>query len=579
MSQISVYFPSIQLYDLQLQQMSSVNELLEWVAIQNSFKGNCMARHLRDRMQANGVETLTCTLRKSNGATYKFVKIDETTYELEIEAIHAIFSKVVLHAQRQSPRHRPQRMKEELSGIAREFCSLLSEAYLVGRVAIPPSLQGADGLERARQGVFAAYLTQVERELKKYPLLSLTVASSPRAMYVKFFQDFRALCEENRAEDRFSLKRLALWHYTQVDLDDALWNLLSHFVPSLAESETLELLSSVADTWKVLVRHPQLDQHLDKEYYFHDLSWVLWKEKRTAFYRVPMVVQYRSIQLSPEHERLQLYSVQGVFRRYLEALSDKRERHAYVNSMNARQQRKTVPCEVQCSQLIHLLQFEYSNFTASTYNRQGPVYDGEFWNVQEESVKGSSEYEKLPEASAYKKLFVEYLFNQEAAFPFVWPLNMKQERWKETTQTIVDQMHAHFFPHDKTIDYQIRDVFNELMLVAALDHYLETEKPEHCNISCLGTIDRGPSFYALLYLFRLRKNGQSIGQKEIRKVLTMLFCPGIMQNNRAMQHPRVVLFLKAAECLMRLPPFQTGSFVKTLFNFFSGFNLKNLFFR
>lgn len=579
MSQISVYFPTIELYDLQSQQVASSKELLECVDFQHGFKGNCIARFLRDSMQANGLHTLTCKLRASTGATYKLVKIDETTYELEIEAIHAIFSKVVLQTRRQSPRHCQERAKEQLAGMAREFCSLLSESYLVGRVVLSASLQSEDHLERARQGVFSAYLTQLERELKKNPLLSFAVASSPRAIYVNVFKAFQALCEKNSADNRAGIKRLALWHYTQVDLDEALWNLLSCFVPSLAESNTLELLPSVADTWKALTCHPQLDQRFDKEYYLHDLSWVLWKEKRTAFYRVPMVVQFRSVQLSPDGERRYVYSVQGVFKRYLEALLEKQERHAYVNSMNSRQQRKTVPCEVQSSQLIHLLQAEYSNFTASTYNRQGPVYDGECWNVQEECVKESPEYEKLPEAAAYKKLFVDYLFNKEAAFPFVWPLHLKQERWKETTHTVMHQIHAHFFQNDKTIDLGIRDIFNELTLVAELDHYLETERPEHCNISCLGTVDRGPSFYALLYLFRLRKRGLVIGQKEIRKVLTMLFCPAIMQNNRAIQHGRIRLFLKAAECLMRLPPFQTTTFTKVLFNFFTALNPKHLFSR
>lgn len=557
MTQIGGYFSSIQMFNLESQELSDTQKLLDCILTQQNKvpKISLLTQLFHECLTLNGLKVITLQLRPGNGPEYKAVKIDETRYELEIEAIHAVFSKIIIHRNEKTAPHGFGIQKSHLTHLAKEFSSFLTSEYLQFRVGIPEPALRDPTLELAHQGVYSAYLDQLQKALKDTALLDLDfTAQTPRASYNQYLEAFAKVCETNKEEESVKIKKQAHWHYTSVNLDADLWNLLIAYVPALASAPPLDLLTSVATTWKALALHPHLDGKVDKDYLRHEISWFLWSDGGTRFYRIPIPIVVQRKQ-DPKGNKIQ-YRIQAIFKRYLEAIAEKKKHHHYVSSLNPRSTLMILPSEMVSSKVIHELQTKHPNyFKASTYNRNGPFYDGETFNITETKLKETAEYFKQAIFPNYKKLIAAYLFDKEVDYPFQWPLNTPIDEWKRTTTRMIDRVHEHYFQACDMSDFTLHDVFNELSLVALLDHQISTDRPEHCNISCLATSDRGPSFYALLYLFRLRKRGIEIGPLEIRKILTMLFCPAIMTSKRPIHHGRIMLFLKAAGYIMRLPPF------------------------
>ncbi len=165
-------------------------------------------------------------------------------------------------------------------------------------------------------------------------------------------------------------------------------------------------------------------------------------------------------------------------------------------------------------------------------------------------------YNHLHELELYKQFLVDRLCTGSliTESPFVLfpePLQGKElEETKIKFLELLDKLHCKYFNNCETLENNERAIFNDLALVEVFYSYLKDNPFKFMTIACRASIDRGPSFFTLLYIRDLIEKGVKFDENVIREILFLFFIHAIINDNRLPHNERIIGFSKAAEMMI-----------------------------
>lgn len=273
----------------------------------------------------------------------------------------------------------------------------------------------------------------------------------------------------------------------------------------------------------------ELAPELENAYVDGDLPFILFfldNAKKTRVMR--MANTARDTALSGKKTRSA--QINDEFLSYLTTLRDKGGSHLYINFMKRR------GAEGYKTLLIENLE-THKEITPSLYvvtlnrNSDSPFY------LQ------ANEFKNVNQAALFKSLFLDQFFNSD---DYYWSQLLDRSVWKTKCETIITNVHAEYFRNQPLLTQQERLDFIELSYIKLAEELIAFIQPDTVNMTCKQSVDRGPSFFALYYLYEMNKQGK----KNNVQVATFLLAPAILYRNRPIQKERVQRFQSAAARLL-----------------------------
>lgn len=162
------------------------------------------------------------------------------------------------------------------------------------------------------------------------------------------------------------------------------------------------------------------------------------------------------------------------------------------------------------------------------------------------------------EEKLFPNLFVHSLERDiEYPFPKVrWSDKRDHDSLKNRMDEIHDFVLNYYFEGVTSIGPAEKKQIQLLCFVFFVQEELEAVEPAVCHLSCLNTVDRGPSLYSLLYLLFHHKAGRTVDKAFFRKLATFLLAPALSNSNRPIKEYRLKNFLVCAKKILS-KPYQT----------------------
>lgn len=152
---------------------------------------------------------------------------------------------------------------------------------------------------------------------------------------------------------------------------------------------------------------------------------------------------------------------------------------------------------------------------------------------------------------AFRNDCLFHLFQDNKTSFFFLPEILTKEKCIE----IFDVVYLEYFNLEFLKSFNQRTAFLEIFLAKIVAYLCKELSPSTVNVSCLRTIDRGPSFLAILYCLNVQETKGRLDHEDKMKIMTLLFAPGAFSSNRAIHEERIVIFNLALKKL-----FPTSSF-------------------
>ncbi len=138
-------------------------------------------------------------------------------------------------------------------------------------------------------------------------------------------------------------------------------------------------------------------------------------------------------------------------------------------------------------------------------------------------------YEASASAQEFKALFLQQFFKKEGEY--YWSKKIDLFSWKQEVAKIIEATHSSFFQNKPHLDQLERQDFIDLSYIMLLNHLVDSIEPDMMNMTCKGSVDRGPSFYVLFYLHHQLIHGKMTANI-YQRLYVDLFAPPIILNNR-----------------------------------------------
>lgn len=227
-------------------------------------------------------------------------------------------------------------------------------------------------------------------------------------------------------------------------------------------------------------------------------------------------------------------AVNPEFYHYVKTLTSKGEKHLYINllSREGHEQHKTFALEAL---------------------ENDPTVKAGLIVVTLDKEKTSSFYEQcdnyahLNDAGQFKQTLLEKLIEPNGAY--YWSQQLDPQEWTVTLSSLIDQVHLEFFQNLSTLDCSSRQDFIDFLYIKIVETLTDKFHPKRLNITCKQAVDRGPTTYALLYLYKQSKHGP-LQPQDIEQALYYAFVPPLAYHDRATHVYRIERLQNAAN---RLP--------------------------
>lgn len=161
------------------------------------------------------------------------------------------------------------------------------------------------------------------------------------------------------------------------------------------------------------------------------------------------------------------------------------------------------------------------------------------------------EYADLNDAFQFKQAFFTVLFIRDG--DFYWSKKLEIGKWRKEVLAIINAVHKDFFAKREELTVQERLDFIEIAYIKIIEAAINQLNPDVLNVTCKQSVDRGPSIYALLYMYDRLKAGSSL-EEEYQTLYCLYFSPPIAFHNRPGHDYRVERFQTALNRM--IPHFQ-----------------------
>ncbi len=157
-------------------------------------------------------------------------------------------------------------------------------------------------------------------------------------------------------------------------------------------------------------------------------------------------------------------------------------------------------------------------------------------------------YTNRSSAKEFKESFLQNMFKENG--DYYWSTKLNLPEWQDQVKQIVDNVHAELFDNQKKLSLHDRLNFIDITYIKIIEALVNQFEPDVMNIACKNTVDRGPSTYALLYVYDRLQAGKAT-TKIHRKIYVKLFSPPIAMHNRAAHDFRITRFQSTYNHLLK----------------------------
>lgn len=444
-------------------------------------------------------------------------------------------------------------------------------------------------------GIYSAYLLQLKQHLQsvaeRYPLLFKPDASSKMLYQHRAIQLVRHILEINvkktallpdahakilnflrfiikelkesgdgsplHKEIKSFVRQLCHWMFTGPSLEEAWVPILAMLTADKNTLEFKDLLGDLREACRRISTRYDFRQaaHVSRtdfhiKGYLPSKLWTVSHEvngqsKVSQFIRMPNgsfcldAASFDEFDLLPE------------LIQFAKAIELQGKTFLYINLMRTKNEDARKIVEGSMSDAIHDLEYAIkgNNVVVFSLDRNSNFY----WSNDQFSD------EKAPHLKVTAKFieaFVCHLFNPDGEQPCVWSemTGLQLADYKKNLGNLCNAVHAHYFDNCPELSPFMRTVFQELTFVEFVDQEVTINKYDYLTAACQASVDRGPSFYALLFLKQLLKQASHTNPQEIQRLITMLLINALLTENRLPYQDRIEVFLAAAEIMIKKGP-------------------------
>lgn len=448
------------------------------------------------------------------------------------------------------------------------FLSFLSPQFARCDESQFPKLQDSERIYSS--DIFSSYLSQLKAfiafevysavgKFENKDILFLTdqitsyeegEAESNRSFYEAMIANLRnALKSERTSLSDFEiqfLRKFCTWMYQNVTLLDAI---TSHAVESLDLepypvnkkvsfddlTETIDMshqksLENSEYSGRIYGNDAMSDPHMKG-----NIPYILFHRQPTAVIRMPTVVRNVGEPLSIP-SKIDEVEVIPEFKTYIEALHAKNQRHLFVNLLNKKKHR------------VEALRAE-----ATINLEKDPEYGSAIYVVTLD--KNSSfywqkdEFNDLDEAALFKSIFIERMFDSTKKTAFHWSEKINGQKWRNKVERIVELVHDKHFSSNPSLSKEERQDFIEITYLEIVKTLMNDISPKTANISCMYSIDRGPSLLAVLFIDHQIDSSRFITKQDMMKVISLIVHQPVLLHNRSAFKNRVDRLTQALQRL------------------------------
>lgn len=322
---------------------------------------------------------------------------------------------------------------------------------------------------------------------------------------------------EKTPNDQF-LEDLVNWIFLKADLKEALQEYLYGIVPSPTTKENISAyLQNTPSYLKKLPNFQGLEHppHQEDPYIHGNLPFFQFQRGSTKVIRLGAPLT----QGSSFFHLWQTVEVNPEFLLFLKVQPS----HLYVNLM------KSYGLEKASTQAIEKLELQFPHLYVITLDKNSPFYF----------------QDKTPEkweASLFKNQFLEKMIDPNGNYSegnYYWSQHLEKGAWEKELKGLIDQVHGEYFSFQTPLTQEERQVFIELTYLAILDALVNKWSPASLNITCLQSIDRGPS---LSVLWMLQKNNGTFKEQA-----ALLLAPPLLIRNRTSQPRKISRLISSFE--------------------------------
>lgn len=340
------------------------------------------------------------------------------------------------------------------------------------------------------------------------------------------------------------IEDLSAFIYSGTSMFPEIGNFMSKYISQADMDELSTLPSSDLPQW-IKTKHDRLPRDNDlkgidegKRKYdprlLGDIPTVLFEyplaKKKVTIIRTPTTV--RDV-LRNTQNMLESAQVVEEFTGFLDSRREQNKTHLYVNLMDRNSASESI--RTRC---IEGLEKKYpATLQVITLAKNSDFYH----------QKGTWDLPSM-EFVDFKKKFMDEMYSNSSGFR--WPASLADEQWKKICSHVLDQVHQKYFKDVANLNKQERKDFIEIAYTEIIEAALQHLNFDSCNVSCLSTVDRGAAVLTELFIKSCRKVQGELESGEKQKVVSMVFAPAILAQNRVMQQDRMERFHSASQCML-----------------------------
>ncbi|MCE5316039.1 MAG: hypothetical protein LLG04_01575 [Parachlamydia sp.] len=403
--------------------------------------------------------------------------------------------------------------------------------------------------------------TRYQKQTADFLLLVQEQGSDLRAWHERFIHHFRSLTSgEQEASSPLSrdiaafLDAFAIWVFSEDDLSDAFlasYERDTGFKPIQDQKrETMDISKLLGEAYE---QHRHMPKYVgyDKENY---LTEILLEGNMplvvTLFdlpgKKVPIMrsgTMVRDLAIDEISQKPPVLAMSPEFTYYLLAQAKKGKTHLYVNFMRQIQHHtKQHDVEDQRTRLIEQLEMDPATGKTArviTLDKNSPFYYQE------------GPFSDLNEVAQFKRQFLANLTQEGPTARYYWSKHLDAKRWKETLNTIVEQVHQRYFGSKAELSAAERSGFIELAYLKIVEAAIQQLNVDAVNISCRHCIDRAASFIGLFYFDQLLKQSPTLSGEKLSRLMAFVYAPGLFFHDRPIHVYRVEILQSAAAALQK----------------------------
>lgn len=370
-------------------------------------------------------------------------------------------------------------------------------------------------------GLYDRYRNGLKEFLDSQQINPLAPEASSRKSHEQFVRKLRKALSEKRVD----YSPLIEWIYTAPSLTEPMQNFL------ISEALMVDSILGIEENFSLLLEKCRGDSRFKNNYgksknddgFLHgNLPFYLYDYGNCKVIR--MANQAKDLSFYEKFFTPPSKGVHEEFHSHIESFNRSGKKHLYINLM------KRHGIEWKKTGLLERYEAISPGLVLVTLDKNSSFYM---------QTKGQTE-----DSAQFKKQFLEKIFDPKGNF--YWSKKLDLDFWKKSCHEIVEKTHQEFFSEQTFFTVHEKKDFIEIAYLKIIESLIEQFNPELMNISCMKSMDRGPSLFSLFYASQKLKEGRKISEIQ-PELVTWLFATPLLVNNRPCHASRINRFVSALQ--------------------------------